>query len=77
VNGLGSGGSGGGGGASPNRIGLAGGSGTVILAIPNAAYPTVSAPGAAVSTPASAPGMTVLTYTTPSPTSPSTFTFTA
>jgi hypothetical protein len=70
---------GGGGGTGPlfgNEPGY-GGSGTVILAIPNAAYPTVSAPGAAVSTPASAPGMTVLTYTTPSPTSPSTFTFTA
>jgi hypothetical protein len=36
----------------------------------------VSAPGAAVSTPASAPGSTVLTYTAANPLSPSTFTFT-
>jgi hypothetical protein len=41
------------------------------------AYPTVSAPGAAVSTPANAPGMTVLTYTAPTPGTPATFTFTA
>jgi hypothetical protein len=34
----------------------------VILAVPNASYPG-SAPGAGVSTPASAPGMTVLKYT--------------
>jgi hypothetical protein len=30
-----------------------------------------------VSTPANAPGMTVLTYTAPSPTTPGSFTFTA
>jgi hypothetical protein len=36
-----------------------------------------SAPGAAVSTPPAAPGYTVLTYTTPSPTTPGSFTFTA
>jgi len=54
-----------------------GGSGTVILAVPNDRYPTISAPGAAVSTPGSAPGKTVLTYTAASPLTPSTFTFTA
>jgi hypothetical protein len=42
---------------------LGGGGGVVIIAVPNAQYPTVSAPGAAVSTPPAAPGMTVLTYT--------------
>jgi hypothetical protein len=55
----------------------AGGSGVVIIAVPNAAYPTVSAPGAAITTPANAPGMTVLTYTTATPTSPQTFTYTS
>jgi hypothetical protein len=73
TNGLGG---GGGGGAWPVGTAGAGGSGTVILAVPTAAYPG-SAPGAAVSTPPSAPGMTVLTYTTPSPTTPGSFTYTA
>ena len=54
-----------------------GGSGTVILAVPNFRYPTVVAPGAAVSNPPAAPGQTVLTYTAASPLTPSTFTFTA
>jgi hypothetical protein len=63
-------GSGGGGGGSTvclccRASGGGGGSGTVILVIPNAIYPTVSAPGASVSTPPNAPGRTVLTYTTP------------
>ena len=71
------GGGGGGGGGNPLGPSGAGGSGTVIFAVPNAAYPTVVAPGAAVSTPPSAPGLTVLTYTTPTPTTPSTFTFIA
>ena len=73
--GLGGGGGGGGGGSSAGTS--AGGSGTVIIAVPNAAYPTVSAPGAAVSTPPAAPGMTVLRYTAASPATPSTFTFTS
>jgi hypothetical protein len=41
-----------------------GGSGVVKFAIPTPNYPG-SAPGAAVSTPPSAPGMTVITYTAP------------
>jgi hypothetical protein len=57
TNGLGGGG-GGGGGAG------VGGSGTVIIAVPTPRYPG-SAPGAAVSNPANAPGQTVLTYTAP------------
>ena len=59
-------GGGGGGGAnffsSPSIPG-AGGSGVVLLAVPNAQYPGVSAPGATVTTPPAAPGRTVLTYT--------------
>jgi hypothetical protein len=44
-----------------------GASGIVILALPNSIYANVSSPGgAAVSTPGSAPGMTVLSYTSPS-----------
>jgi hypothetical protein len=35
----------------------------VIIAVPTPSYPG-SAPGASVSTPPAAPGMTVLTYTT-------------
>ena len=54
-----------------------GGGGTVILVVPNAAYPGVSAPGATVTTPPNAPGATVLTYTTPVSTTPATFTYTA
>jgi hypothetical protein len=64
-------GGGGGGGATvfPNPGGPAadftgaGGSGVVLLAVPNAQYPGVSAPGATVTTPPAAPGKTVLTYT--------------
>jgi hypothetical protein len=64
--------------ASPSPSnGAAGGSGVVILAIPTPNYPGMSAPGAAVSTPPAAPGLTVLTYTTPSPGTPATFTLTA
>jgi hypothetical protein len=58
---------GGGGGApgAPNtNPGYAGGSGTVILAVPTPQYPG-SAPGAVVTNPPAAPGMTVLTYTSP------------
>ena len=76
-------GTGGGGGSSASvqpsgsgGNGGAGGSGVVIIAVPNAKYPG-SAPGAIVSTPPSAPGMTVLTYTTPNPTTPGSFTYTA
>jgi hypothetical protein len=58
------------------RIGGSGGPGVVILAVPTPNYPGV-APGAAVSNPPAAPGRTVLTYTTPNPTTPGTFTFTA
>jgi hypothetical protein len=39
-----------------------GGSGVVILAVPTPRYPG-SAPGATVTTPPAAPGMTVLRYT--------------
>jgi hypothetical protein len=46
------------------------------LAIPTASYPG-TATGASVSNPPSAPGYTVLTYTTPAPGTPATFTFTA
>lgn len=71
---------GGGGGANYGqpglRIGGSGGPGVVILAVPTPNYPGV-APGAAVSNPPAAPGRTVLTYTTPNPTTPGTFTFTA
>jgi hypothetical protein len=42
-------------------FGGAGGSGIVALAIPTPAYPG-SVPGASVSTPANAPGKTVLTF---------------
>jgi hypothetical protein len=69
---------GGGGGApgTPNtNPGYAGGSGTVILAVPTSNFPG-AAPGATVTTPPAAPGMTVLTYTTPSPDTPATFTYT-
>jgi hypothetical protein len=60
----GSGGGGGGGnGAGASTSGANGGSGVVILAIPTPSYPG-SAVGASVTTPPSAPGMTVLTYTT-------------
>jgi hypothetical protein len=63
-------GSGGGGGGSgqcsgPRAFGAPGGPGAVIIVVPNAAYPTVSAPGAAVTTPPAAPGMTVLTWNGP------------
>jgi hypothetical protein len=73
-------GGGGGGGQGPNpalRIGAIGGSGTVIIGVPTAKFPTVVAPGATSSTPASAPGYTILRWTTPVPSTPSTFTFTA
>jgi len=73
-------GGGGGGGSHGTSIGRGGGNGaagTVALAIPTPFYPGVVAPGAAVSTPANAPGYTVLTYTTPGPTVTSPFTFTA
>lgn len=61
----GRGGGGGGGGGPGTAVGGAGGPGTVILVIPTPAYPTVLAPGATVSTPACAPGRTVLTYSAP------------
>ena len=74
TNGLGGGGAGYGTGACKATPG---GGGTVILVVPNAAYPGVSAPGAIVTTPPNAPGATVLTYTTPVSTTPATFTYTA
>jgi hypothetical protein len=76
---LNTGGGGGGGGlaGATNFTGGTGGSGVVILAVPTPVYPSVVATGAAVSTPPSAPGLTVLTYTSPSRTVPATFTFTA
>jgi hypothetical protein len=58
-------------------VSASGGSGTVIIAVPTPVYPTISAPGAAVSTPPAAPGLTVLTYTTPTPTTPATYTLKA
>ena len=67
-------GSGGGGGWATNA-GAPGGPGVVILAIPLAAAPGVTAPGATQSTPPAAPGFRVYTYTTASPT-PASFTFT-
>jgi hypothetical protein len=54
-----------------------GGSGVIILMIPTAAYPSVTAPGATVTTPPAAPGNTLLTYTTSSLTVPATYTFIA
>jgi hypothetical protein len=48
----------------------------VILAVPTSNYPG-TATGATVTTPPAAPGMTVLTYTTATPTSPQSFTYTA
>ena len=68
---------GGAGGSRGQTLTSSGGSGTVILAVPNARYPSVIAPGAAVSNPPAAPGYTVLTYTTPTPTTPATYIFTA
>jgi hypothetical protein len=53
---------GGGGGGKALGSGGLGGSGVVVLAVPTPNYPG-SAPGAVVSTPPAAPGMTVLTYT--------------
>jgi hypothetical protein len=79
----GTGGGGGGGGRAPGPAptgrgkGGRGGSGVVILTVPNTAYPTVVAPGAAVSTPPNAPGQTVLTYSAASPSSPGSYPFTA
>jgi hypothetical protein len=74
--GTGAGGMNGAGTGAPGSFGGSGGPGTVILAMPTLRYPG-SAPGAVVTTPPAAPGMTVLTYTTSSPTTPATFTFTA
>jgi len=70
------GGGGGGGAAAGPGVPGTGGSGVVILAVPTLRYPGV-APGAAVSNPPAAPGQTVLTYTTPNPATPATFTYTA
>ena len=73
--GSGGGGSGAGGGCAK---GGAGGSGIVILAVPTLNFKgSPAAPGANITTaPPSYPGVTLLTYTTPSPISPSTYTFT-
>jgi hypothetical protein len=57
-------GGGGGGGGNGGGSAAGGGGGVVILAIPTPGYKG-SAPGAAVSTPASAPGFTVITFTAP------------
>lgn len=59
------GGGGGGGMQAPGAttFGGAGGHGVVILAVPNAAAPSFLNTGATVSTPGSAPGQTVFTYT--------------
>jgi hypothetical protein len=55
---------GGGGGGNSSDAGSAGngGSGVVIIAIPTPNYPSVVAPGAAISNPPAAPGQTVLTF---------------
>jgi hypothetical protein len=53
-----------GGGGGANSANLGGGPGVVILAIPTPQYPG-SAPGAVVTTPPAALGMTVLTYPGP------------
>jgi len=78
TNGLG--GGGGGGGLNTcsfaNGPGGAGGSGAVILAVPTDKYKYFSAPGATVTTPPAAPGMTVLRYNSPGQTTPGTFTLT-
>jgi len=72
---------GGGGGAnygSPGtRSGGNGGPGVVIIAVPNAQYPATTRTGAIISNPGSAPGLTVLTYVTPSPTTSGSYTFIA
>jgi hypothetical protein len=75
---LNSGGGGGGGGApnEPTSFGGTGGNGIVVLGIPNVIYPRVSAPGGFVTTPPGAPGMTVLTFTSPGLTTNGTFTLT-
>ena len=59
-------GGGGGGGGNPGgaATGGTGGSGVVILAVPTPQYPG-SAPGATVSTPPAAPGMTIITFNSP------------
>jgi hypothetical protein len=74
----GTGSGGGGGGTIPAgaNVGGAGGPGVVVIAIPTAVYPTVSAPGAVVTTSPLAPGFTVLTYNTPASANTS-YTFTA
>jgi hypothetical protein len=72
-------GGGGGGGGAPSGCQMAanGGSGIVILALPLAVYANVSNPGGAtISNPPSAPGMTVLSYTSPSRFIDGTFTLT-
>jgi hypothetical protein len=56
------GGGGGGGLCFPNYFGANGGTGIVIVAMPTGAYTGVSAPGAFVSNPPAAPGLTVLTF---------------
>ena len=66
---------GGGSGGTPQTNGGTGGSGVVILAMPTPGYPG-TATGAIVTTPPAAPGFTVLTYNTPNPTTPGSFTFT-
>jgi hypothetical protein len=60
----------------PNGPGAIGGSGTVILAVPTFDYQRnrLTAPGATVTNPPAAPGMTIITYNSPAQTTPGTFT---
>jgi hypothetical protein len=70
------GGGGGGTGQFSPAFGAKGGHGIVILAVPNLLYLAPKFPGAIVSNPPAAPGMTVLSYTAPTPGStPGTYTF--
>jgi len=74
---LNTGGGGGGGGLSGNnRDGGVGGNGIVILGVPTTNFPRFVAPGATTTTPPAAPGMTLLTYTSPSRTTNATFSLT-
>jgi hypothetical protein len=73
--GAGRGGPGGGFSAPGANPGARGTPGTVIIAIPTINFPG-TAVGATITTPASAPGQTILTYTAP-PTVPATYTYTS
>jgi len=69
------GGGGGGTGQFPAAYGGGGGPGIVILGIPTPFYSAPKYPGAAVSTPGSAPGLTILSYTAPAVSGNGAYTF--